>query len=212
MTKPVGGTTMEVADGDVDDSDDLVVTVDDVEALECSICYLPLKPPIFQLKATGRGSCHVCRGAIGGYNSRCHAMERAVESVHVPCPHAVHGCVAKVAYHDRRRHREACPHAPRGCPCGGLAAGSAGALLCHVAGAHIDGEKTRRCWTEVVADRLMAKLKLHVAAAEHGLEVRDIEFVMMHEASVSMDEAVRAMKKRDGDIVKAIKDLRGWIC
>ncbi|KAF8765996.1 hypothetical protein HU200_007931 [Digitaria exilis] len=151
MTKPVGGTTMEVADGDVDDSDDLVVTVDDVEALECSICYLPLKPPIFQcvnghvvcspcrdkLKATGRGSCHVCRGAIGGYNSRCHAMERVVESVHVPCPHAVHGCVAKVAYHDRRRHQEACPHAPCHCPgeaCG--FAGSTAALRDHVASAH----------------------------------------------------------------------------
>ncbi|CAN6336288.1 unnamed protein product [Urochloa humidicola] len=87
------------------------VTVEDADALDCGVCFLPLKAPIFQcevghvvcspccdkLKATGK--CHVCGVATTSYR-RCHAMERMVESIHVPCPHAAHGCTARPAYHD----------------------------------------------------------------------------------------------------------------
>ncbi|RLN11386.1 E3 ubiquitin-protein ligase SINA-like 7 [Panicum miliaceum] len=72
-----------------------VVAVEDTDALDCGVCFLPLKPPIFQcavghvvcspchdkLEATAK--CYVCGDATGGYQ-RCYAMERMVESVRVP--------------------------------------------------------------------------------------------------------------------------------
>ncbi|CAL4902905.1 unnamed protein product [Urochloa decumbens] len=124
------------------------VTVEDADALDCGVCFLPLKAPIFQcevghvvcspccdkLKATGK--CHVCGVATSSYR-RCHAMERLVESIHVPCPHAAHGCTMRLAYHDREGHRLVCPHAP--CRCPGEACtfvGSTAALLDHFSEAH----------------------------------------------------------------------------
>ncbi|CAN6349692.1 unnamed protein product [Urochloa humidicola] len=224
---------MAAAD-DLDDDADLVVngvsamTVEDLDALECGVCYLPMKPPIFQcvnghavcspcrdkLKDTGKGKCHMCRVAVGGYNIRCHSMERLVESVRVPCPHAAHGCAARVTYYDRRSHGEACPHARRSCPrkgCGFV--GSAGALLDHVAGAHMDGnDATRRFWAEEVLGRLMAKLQRSVAtdeaAAEHGVDARDVE-VAVAQTGKSVEEAAKALKATDGDIVAAIWWLNG---
>ncbi|CAN6340665.1 unnamed protein product [Urochloa humidicola] len=123
--------------------------VEDTDTLDCGVCFLPLKPPIFQcdvghvvcstcrdkLKATGK--CHVCGGATGGGFRRCHAMERLVESIHVPCPHAGHGCTAKPAYYDLDAHSQTCPHFRFRCPgeaCG--FAGSVDALLDHFAGVH----------------------------------------------------------------------------
>ncbi|PUZ64116.1 hypothetical protein GQ55_3G118500 [Panicum hallii var. hallii] len=136
-------------------------SVEDADALDCGVCFLPLKPPIFQcevghvvcspcrdkLKATGK--CHhVCGVATGSYRL-CHAMERLVESIRVPCPHAAHGCTARPAYHDRDGHRPACPHAPCHCPgeaCSFL--GSTSALLDHISEVH--------CWpciTNLEADK-----------------------------------------------------------
>ncbi|CAN6331455.1 unnamed protein product [Urochloa humidicola] len=122
--------------------------VEDTDTLDCGVCFLPLKPPIFQcdvghvvcstcrdkLKATGK--CHVCGGATGGFR-RCHAMERLMESIHVPCPHAGHGCTAKPAYYDLDAHSQTCPHFRFRCPgeaCG--FSGSVDALLDHFAGVH----------------------------------------------------------------------------
>ncbi|PVH61809.1 hypothetical protein PAHAL_3G126900 [Panicum hallii] len=94
-------------------------SVEDADALDCGVCFLPLKPPIFQcevghvvcspcrdkLKATGK--CHHVYGVATGSYRLCHAMERLVESIRVPCPHAAHGCTARPAYHDREGHRSA---------------------------------------------------------------------------------------------------------
>ncbi|CAN6358575.1 unnamed protein product [Urochloa humidicola] len=221
---------MEAADDLDDDGDDLVVigvsamTVEDIDALDCGVCYPPpppLKPPIFQcinghavcspcrdkLKHTGKGKCHVCRIPLGSYNIRCHAMERLVDSIRVPCPHAAHGCAARVAYYDRGSHGEACPHAARGCPSKGCGfVGSAGALLDHVAGAHIDGKATRRLWT-VEVDRLIAKLQRSVAADEHEVDACHVESVVMQTAA-SVDEAAKALKKSGGDTATATWRLR----
>ena len=93
----------------------------------CSACRDKLEPT---------GKCHVCGVATRGYR-RCHAMERLVDSILVPCPYAAHGCFATPAYHGREDHRQACPHAPCHCPgetCGFV--GSATALLDHFAGVH----------------------------------------------------------------------------
>lgn len=124
------------------------VTVEETDALDCGVCFLPLKPPIFQcnvghvvcsacrdkLKATGK--CYVCGINTGGY-SRCHAMERLVESIHFPCPNAIHGCTARTTYYDQHFHCQTCPHRPCHCPsetCGFV--GSTAALLDHFNRAH----------------------------------------------------------------------------
>ncbi|WVZ96370.1 hypothetical protein U9M48_042021 [Paspalum notatum var. saurae] len=113
---------------------DLMVA--DTDFLECGICFLPLKPPIFQcavghvvcspclekLKVNdAAGKCHVCGVAMAGGYQRCHAMERAVDAVR-----------AAPAYHAREDHLRAC-HCP-GEACGFV--GSTAALLDHVSGAH----------------------------------------------------------------------------
>ncbi|TVU17741.1 hypothetical protein EJB05_33792, partial [Eragrostis curvula] len=123
----------------------------DADALDCGVCFLPLKLPIFQCQvghvvcspcrdtlAAAGGKCHVCGASIagGGYR-RCHAMERLVESVRVPCPNAARGCTARLAYYDRHGHRLMCAHAPCHCPdeaCGFT--GSTEELLDHFSGVH----------------------------------------------------------------------------
>ncbi|KAL6608228.1 hypothetical protein ACP70R_041291 [Stipagrostis hirtigluma subsp. patula] len=125
-----------------------VVAVEDTDALDCGVCYLPLKPPIFQChvghvvcssccdKLIANGKCHVCGIATSGYR-RCHAMERMVESVRVPCPNAAHGCTARPTYYGQQGHRLMCPYMPCCCPgkdCGFV--GSLGALLDHFTAVH----------------------------------------------------------------------------
>jgi len=64
-------------------------------------------------------------------------MEDLVQSVHVPCPHAIHGCTARPVYYDMDMHRQMCPHMGYRCP--GKACGFVGpldALLDHFAGVH----------------------------------------------------------------------------
>nr|CAB3463970.1 unnamed protein product [Digitaria exilis] len=131
------------------------VTVTDGDALRCGVCFLALRPPIFQCEvghvvcsscrdkledesAAAGNKCHVCGVAMTtrGYR-RCHAMERLVDSIRVPCPYATHGCAATPAFHGRDAHALACPHAP--CPCPGKACGFVGstaALLDHFAATH----------------------------------------------------------------------------
>ncbi|CAN6345311.1 unnamed protein product [Urochloa humidicola] len=122
--------------------------VEDTDALDCGVCFLPLKPPIFQCdeghvvcslchdKLAPAGKCHVCGIAMPNYH-RCYAMERLVESVHVPCLNAAHGCDARPAYYDQHVHCQMCPHTPHRCPgrdCSFL--GSTEELLDHFTGAH----------------------------------------------------------------------------
>ncbi|KAJ1261693.1 hypothetical protein BS78_09G050200 [Paspalum vaginatum] len=124
-----------------------VLMVLDPDFLDCNICYLALKPPIFQC-ANGHVVCSPCGDKLkdaaaccgvamdGGYRG-CNAMERVVESIRSTCPHAAYGCDATPAYHAREDHLRECPHAP--CHCPGEACsfvGSTAALLDHVAGEH----------------------------------------------------------------------------
>ncbi|KAJ1261692.1 hypothetical protein BS78_09G050100 [Paspalum vaginatum] len=81
------------------------------------------------------GKCYSCRVATS--YRRCHAMERLVDSIHVPCAYAAHGCPVRPAYHNRESHRLACVHAP--CHCPGEACsfvGSTEALLNHFSAVH----------------------------------------------------------------------------
>ncbi|GJN36018.1 hypothetical protein PR202_gb24841 [Eleusine coracana subsp. coracana] len=120
--------------------------VEHTGALDCGICFLPLKPPIFQCEvghvlclrcqyklAAGK-RCHVCRRRTTF--PRCFAMEQLVSSICVPCPHA--GCGARPAYHSWHAQVQWCAHAPCCCidkSCGFLGSSMA-ALLDHFAGAH----------------------------------------------------------------------------
>ncbi|CAN6326729.1 unnamed protein product [Urochloa humidicola] len=118
-------------------------------ALDCGICFLPLKPPIFQCnvghvvcslchdKMGVPSSCHVCRALTPGGYQRCHAMEQLVDSIHVPCLHAAHGCTDRPVYHKSEVHAKACAHAPCRCPGQGCSfVGSTAALLQHFTALH----------------------------------------------------------------------------
>ncbi|KAM0821858.1 hypothetical protein ACQ4PT_071898 [Festuca glaucescens] len=102
---------------------------EDADALDCGVCYLPLKPPIFQCavghvvcspcrdKLLQTKKCHVCRvPTSGGGYRRSHGMEKLVEAIRVPCANAAYGCAARPAYYDHGDHLEKCPHAPCYCP------------------------------------------------------------------------------------------------
>ncbi|KAJ1255737.1 hypothetical protein BS78_K165400, partial [Paspalum vaginatum] len=124
------------------------VTVEDADALDCRVCFLPLKAPSSRcdvghvvcspcsdkLKATGK--CHVCGVATGAYR-RCYDMERLVDSIRVQCPYATYGCAERPAYHDRENHRLTCAHVPCYCPSEACSfVGSTEALLDHFSAVH----------------------------------------------------------------------------
>ncbi|TVU17665.1 hypothetical protein EJB05_33713 [Eragrostis curvula] len=102
--------------------------VEDAKALDCGVCFNPLKPPIFQCdnghelcsscrdKLAPTGKCHVCGITTHRGYRRCLAMERLVESVRVACPNTAHGCDARPVYYDLAGHCKVCPHAPCHCP------------------------------------------------------------------------------------------------
>ncbi|WVZ96356.1 hypothetical protein U9M48_042008, partial [Paspalum notatum var. saurae] len=115
----------------------------------CGFCFLSLQPPIFQC-AVEHVVCSPCRDKLKdarichaygvpmprGY-LRCRVMERLVDSLVVPCPHATGGCTATPAYLGQDEHLRTCAHAPRRCPgeaCGFT--GSVAALLDHITVAH----------------------------------------------------------------------------
>ena len=105
--------------------------------MQCEVGHVVCSACRDKLEATGNGLCHVCRATTRGGYRRCHAMERLVDCIRVPCPYAAHGCDATPAYHGQESHRQVCPHAPCHCPgdsCGFI--GSTAALLDHFAGAH----------------------------------------------------------------------------
>ncbi|KAL6897742.1 hypothetical protein ACP4OV_006701 [Aristida adscensionis] len=100
----------------------------------CDVGHVVCSPCRKKLKTTGK--CHIC-GVTTGYYHRCHAMERLVESIRVPCPHASYGCTDKLAYFDQHSHWQACAHAPCHCPdeaCSFI--GSMAPFMGHITGIH----------------------------------------------------------------------------
>uniref|UniRef100_A0A0A9E324 SIAH-type domain-containing protein n=1 Tax=Arundo donax TaxID=35708 RepID=A0A0A9E324_ARUDO len=64
-------------------------------------------------------------------------MERLVESIHVPCPNAAHGCTVRPAYYDKHNHLQTCGHTPYHCPgeaCDFI--GTMAVLMDHFSGVH----------------------------------------------------------------------------
>ncbi|XP_025806576.1 uncharacterized protein LOC112885117 [Panicum hallii] len=102
-------------------------TVEDNGALDCSICYLPLKPPIFQVQYTLYSAMDSIHGVYSSYfviinSDLIKTIWLVVQDDQVA--HAAPGCAHRPAYHDREAHARACPHAP--CRCPGEACGDAG--------------------------------------------------------------------------------------
>ncbi|GJM94628.1 hypothetical protein PR202_ga11290 [Eleusine coracana subsp. coracana] len=62
------------------------VMADDADVLDCSVCCLPLKPPIFQCDV-GHVVCSPCRDKLRG-SSKCHSHRQS-------CPHAPCRCPGK---------------------------------------------------------------------------------------------------------------------
>ncbi|XP_024314585.1 E3 ubiquitin-protein ligase SINA-like 10 [Brachypodium distachyon] len=129
------------------------VTVEDTDALDCGVCWLPLKPPIFQCQV-GHVFCLPCRDKLVQTSARCpvcggeivdddgayrrnHGLEKLLASIRVPCPNAARGCSAKPAYYDRQAHVKTCPCRPCHCPATACCfAGSKAKLLQHFPSVH----------------------------------------------------------------------------
>ncbi|KAM3198204.1 hypothetical protein ACQJBY_073375 [Aegilops geniculata] len=102
------------------------------DALDCPVCFLPLRPPTYQLM---HNNCHLCSAETTF--KRCLGMERLIESVMVPCSNAKYGCADKLTYYQKEGHEKECPNAPCFCPelnCG--FAGPTAALLDHFTSMH----------------------------------------------------------------------------
>ncbi|TVU17705.1 hypothetical protein EJB05_33756, partial [Eragrostis curvula] len=46
----------------------------DADALDCGVCFLPLKPPIFQCQV-GHVVCSPCRDSLAAAGGKCHACD-----------------------------------------------------------------------------------------------------------------------------------------
>ncbi|KAG2587259.1 hypothetical protein PVAP13_5NG130000 [Panicum virgatum] len=112
----------------------------DSQVLDCTICFEPLRPPIYQCEV-GHAVCYVCRGKLcntcpiccrGIGFSRCFALEHVVDTVKVPCANANYGCKQFIIYYQKEKHEKTCLHAPCFCPEDGCSfKGSTGSLLDH---------------------------------------------------------------------------------
>ncbi|VAH71289.1 unnamed protein product [Triticum turgidum subsp. durum] len=117
-----------------------------MDALDCPVCFHPLRPPIYQC-SVGHFICSSCRPKLVHNNchlcsaettfKRCLGMERLMESVMVACSNAKHGCAEKLTYYQKEEHEKACPSAPCFCPVSSCSfAGPTDALLEHCASQH----------------------------------------------------------------------------
>ncbi|XP_048566701.1 putative E3 ubiquitin-protein ligase SINA-like 6 [Triticum urartu] len=118
-----------------------------LEALDCTVCYHPLRPPVFQCavghvicsschdKLKNKNKCHAC-ATTGGYN-RCIAIDHILESVQAPCSNSIYGCTVKTRYLERQEHEKSCALAPCFCPEAGCGfAGLTTQLLHHLTDDH----------------------------------------------------------------------------
>ena len=95
-----------------------------------------------------------------------HAIDKILESFHVPCANAAYGCTTKTHYHKVEEHHKSCTHAPCFCPepgCG-FNGGSTVKLLDHLTGGHI--------WSSTELE-YNVKLTLHVKEGVQVLHSRD---------------------------------------
>ncbi|KAL6626621.1 hypothetical protein ACP70R_030347 [Stipagrostis hirtigluma subsp. patula] len=119
----------------------------DMAVLHCPLCFLPLKPPIFQCEV-GHLACGACRALLpgsrcracvhgGGAYGRCPGLDAFFRAVKIQCPYDAYGCASYVPYCDAGDHQRVCPCAPCSCPESGCAfLGPPPKLLDHISGEH----------------------------------------------------------------------------
>ncbi|KAG6476336.1 putative E3 ubiquitin-protein ligase SINA-like 6 [Zingiber officinale] len=96
----------------------------DPDVLDCSICFEPLQPPIFQCQ-NGHVACPSCCSKLSNKcylcshtirYSRCLILEKVIESIKFSCNYEKYGCNRTMAYTEKHAHEEACSYAPCFCP------------------------------------------------------------------------------------------------
>ncbi|KAL6637512.1 hypothetical protein ACP70R_025084 [Stipagrostis hirtigluma subsp. patula] len=151
-------------------------------ALECPVCYEPLKPPIYQC-SVGHFLCPPCRDRLSKCPmcsrtafERSFGMERVVESIAVPCSFTKNGCDKKIAYFNKKKHETECRHGPCFCPESGCGfTGAAAALLDHVT--------THHKWPST-AFKYYEQFDLKVQPGPHVLHADDGLVLLMNMALV----------------------------
>lgn len=99
----------------------------DMDVLHCPICFVPLKPPVFQCVA-GHLACEICQGKLpshrcqacdqgqgGGVYDHNPALDTFIRSAKIYCPNKEYGCGRNLAYYEVGDHERVCPHAPCSC-------------------------------------------------------------------------------------------------
>jgi E3 ubiquitin-protein ligase SIAH1 len=76
--------------------------------LQCGVGHV-----LYSTCRAGLTKCPLCSRTVF---ERCFAMERAVESVVVPCSFAKDGCTKEIAYLNKKRHEETCWYGSCFCP------------------------------------------------------------------------------------------------
>ncbi|KQK02470.1 putative E3 ubiquitin-protein ligase SINA-like 6 [Brachypodium distachyon] len=99
----------------------------DPKLLQCGVCSGLLVPPIFQCTKghitcskccpVVNNGCSLCKGLEDA--TRCHAMERLLGDLTVPCSFRARGCTEMILYSETLAHAQSCLYAPCYCPIAG---------------------------------------------------------------------------------------------
>ncbi|KAJ3677215.1 hypothetical protein LUZ60_002939 [Juncus effusus] len=95
----------------------------DPDSLDCSICFNPLRPPLYQC-LNGHVACSPCWTKL---HHKCHictvevsmrniALEKVLESIQIPCSFIKSGCLKSFTYSEREEHEQNCRFRPSPCP------------------------------------------------------------------------------------------------
>ncbi|KAJ0246882.1 Seven-in-absentia protein [Hirschfeldia incana] len=98
-------------------------TLNDLDAIECPLCFDPLTIPIFQCD-NGHIACFTCLHKLGQKcatcslitSSRNRALERLLELLRIPCPNIEVGCSEIISCAETSTHLEICAFTQRACP------------------------------------------------------------------------------------------------
>ncbi|XP_078170027.1 putative E3 ubiquitin-protein ligase SINA-like 6 [Carex rostrata] len=120
-------SSREIGGEETTTRNEIGVTIDR-DLLDCSICTNPLCPPLYQCILGHiaclscwekvQNKCPACNKPIGGQNI---ALEKVLESIHLPCPNADLGCHQSVSYSQMQMHAKMCEFGPSLCPIPGCA-------------------------------------------------------------------------------------------
>nr|KAJ0186872.1 hypothetical protein LSAT_V11C900481420 [Lactuca sativa] len=87
--------------------------------LECPVCTNSMYPPIHQTlcstcKTLVNNKCPTCRQELGDIG--CLALEKATESLELPCKYSSLSCHGIFPYYSKHKHEVVCNFRPYSCP------------------------------------------------------------------------------------------------